>query len=219
MYKFNFTGFSQLKALVRRPDSLWLTTWKALPGLSRGFLGGDLLPGSCFERSEKLHLSASLQLVGMLTQDLSRARPIIGGGENPSKSGLNPTKRNWTPPEQNQPGVLLRSGVTIIGLVMEVSQLPSTRARGSIPETVNPKHHFGGNLIVSDCSSQSLLAFARLLQAIASKGTRLSNLFISVQARVPASDEPSGEVGVFFVQRLDPLVDIRIRGFMSTSHF
>ena len=38
--------------------------------------------------------------------------PVLGG-RTTSKSGPNPTtKRNWTPPNQNQPGVLLHPGLT-----------------------------------------------------------------------------------------------------------
>ena len=41
-----------------------------------------------------------------------------------SKSGLNPTtKRNWTPPNQNQPGVLLNPGLTVFWLNSEKPKL------------------------------------------------------------------------------------------------
>ena len=50
----------------------------------------------------------------MLTQDLSRTRPIIGGGGNPSKSGLNPTTKLG----QNQTiGLLLHPGLTLVLLI------------------------------------------------------------------------------------------------------
>ena len=44
---------------------------------------------------------------------MTKPVPFVSAGGGPSKSGLNPTtKRNWTPPKKNRPGVY-SSGVNI----------------------------------------------------------------------------------------------------------